>query len=171
VAGFSAVGEEVPSAKLLLVGDGPYGEQLAARTRGPLDGRVIFTGEVTGERLATMYASSDVFVYPSETETFGNAIVEAQAAGIPVIVASRGAAPENVVDGVTGLVVDAQKPDEIGSAIRLLLRQPELRRRMGMEAARFARRYDIGRAARGTFDVYAEVLRNLGAGAETARAA
>jgi glycosyltransferase involved in cell wall biosynthesis len=171
VAGFRAVGEEVPSAKLLLVGEGPYGEQLAARARGPLDGRVIFTGAVTGERLATMYASSDVFVYPSETETFGNAIVEAQAAGIPVIVASRGAACENVVDGVTGLVVDAQKPDEIGSAIRLLLSQPELRRRMGDEAARFARRYDIGRAARGTFDVYAEVLRNLSAAAETARAA
>ncbi|HXI54934.1 MAG TPA: glycosyltransferase [Polyangia bacterium] len=155
------VRDQVPSARLLFIGDGPHAAQLARQSAPDLDGRLIFTGEMTGERLASLVASSDLFVYPSETETFGNAVVEAQAAGLPVIVASRGAARENMVEGVTGLVVDAQKPDQIGGAIRHLLRQPELRRRMGREAAQFAKRYDMGVAARATFDLYGEILRGM----------
>ena len=150
--GFGLLGEELPAAKLVMVGDGPYGHELARRANG--SGRVIFTGELTGERLASVYASSDVFVYPSETETFGNAVVEAQAAGVPVVVASRGAARENIVEDVTGLVVDARKPEEISAALYRLLSQPGLRQRMGSEASRFARRYDLTTAVKETFDVY-----------------
>jgi glycosyltransferase involved in cell wall biosynthesis len=159
VEGFRELAGEIPAARLVVVGDGPYGGELARRSREALSGSVVFTGEMTGQRLAEIYASSDVFVYPSETETFGNAVVEAQAAGIPVVVANRGAAQEQMLDGVTGLAVDARSPREIRAAIGRLLRDGDLRRRMGAEAARFAQRYDIGRAARGTFEVYADILR------------
>jgi glycosyltransferase involved in cell wall biosynthesis len=163
VAGFRELAPEVPAARLVFVGDGPYAAELA---RGPasapeLDRRVIFTGEITGERLAEMVASSDVFVYPSETETFGNAIVEAQAAGLPVIVANRGAARENVIDGVTGLVVDARDPRQLRVAMGSLLGDPARRRRMGDSAAAFAQRYDVGAAVRGSFALYAEIVERL----------
>jgi glycosyltransferase involved in cell wall biosynthesis len=162
VAGFRGLADDIPTAKLLLIGDGPYGAELRRESIGDLGGRVIFTGEVIGERLAEMLASSDIFVYPSETETFGNAIVEAQAAGVPVIVASRGAASENVIDGVTGLVVDARNPAEICAAMRVLLGDPARRKQMGARAAEFAQRYDAGAAARASFELYGRILDRRG---------
>jgi glycosyltransferase involved in cell wall biosynthesis len=156
IDGFELLGEELPSAKLVMVGGGPYQPELARRANG--DGRIIFAGELSGERLASLYASSDVFVSPSETETFGNTVVEAQAAGVPVVVASRGAARENILPDVTGLVVDARNPVEISSALHRLLSQPGLRRQMGDEAMRFARRrYDPAEAVRETFAIYARL--------------
>jgi D-inositol-3-phosphate glycosyltransferase len=106
-------------------------------------------------------ASSDVFASPSETETFGNTVVEAQTAGLPVVVASRGAARENMVDGVTGLVVDGRHPAEVGAAIAELLTDDDRRARMGQAAATFALRYDMRRAAEGTFAEYRRFLADL----------
>jgi glycosyltransferase involved in cell wall biosynthesis len=161
IDGFGQLAVELPGARLVMVGDGPYSDELAKRASAVGgNGNVVFTGELTGERLAQVYASSDVFVSPSETETFGNTVVEAQAAGVPVVVASRGAARENIVEDVTGLVVDARKPEEISAALYRLLSQPELRARMGGEASRFARRYDMTAAAQGTFDIYTRLLGN-----------
>jgi glycosyltransferase involved in cell wall biosynthesis len=142
-------------AKLVLVGGGPYQGELSRRFASD---RVIFAGEHTGTRLAQLYASADVFVFPSETETFGNAVVEAQAAGLPVVVANKGAASEIVVDGVTGLVVDAQNPAELRGAIARLLDDPMLRERMGRAASAWARRFSLPEAARGTFRTYERIL-------------
>ena len=153
VDGFHAV--EPADAKLILVGGGPYRDQLAARSPG---GRVIFAGEQTGQRLAQLYASADVFVFPSETETFGNAVVEAQAAGLPVIVSNKGAAAETVVPGVTGLVIDATRPEELREALALLLENPQLRERMGRAAHEWARKFDLPSAARGTFRTYERII-------------
>jgi glycosyltransferase involved in cell wall biosynthesis len=143
-------------ATLILVGDGPYSEQLAKKA----DPRyVCFAGAHTGAALAELVASADVFVFPSETETFGNAVVEAQASGLPVVVANRGAAHENVVPGVTGLVVDTRSPEGITDGIRLLLRDKKLRTRMGSAAHQFAQRYNMRDAVHGTFDVYRRFVR------------
>lgn len=152
---FTAVWQALPSARLVLVGDGPYRETLAARAPA---GRVIFAGEQTGVALAQLYASADLFVYPSETETFGNAVVEAQAAGLPVVVATRGATKELVVAGVTGVVVDASDASALGAAITGLLANPQRRQRMGEAAARHARRFDPRQAAVRTFDLYRSIL-------------
>lgn len=70
-------------AQLVIVGDGPYLDKLREKLRGY---PVIYTGFLEGERLATAYASSDVFVFPSTTDTFGNVVLEAQASGLPVVV-------------------------------------------------------------------------------------
>ena len=80
VATFEKVREEHADARLVIVGDGPFTDEL--KSMFPADG-VVFTGMVRGEELARLYASSDIFVFPSETETFGNVVVEAQAAGLP----------------------------------------------------------------------------------------
>jgi glycosyltransferase involved in cell wall biosynthesis len=109
-------------------------------------------------------ASSDVFVSPSETETFGNTVVEAQASGLPVVVANRGAARENMLDQVTGLVVDTRKPQDLAAAISRLLVDRRRRALMAEAATAFARRYSMASAAEGTFGEYRRFL------AERARA-
>ncbi len=79
--------------KLFIVGHGPYSEALAATLPD-----AVFLGYLTGEPLATAYASADIFVFPSTTDTFGNVIIEAQASGLPVIVSDLGGPKELVED-------------------------------------------------------------------------
>ncbi len=147
-----------PDARLVLVGDGPMTPELR---RARADGKLVLTGPQHGARLAELYASADVFVFPSETETFGNVVVEAQASGVPVIVSRRGAACEHMVEGVTGFAVDIREPAQFGLAIERMLNDDAMRASMGEEAARFARRYDMVEAVRGTFKEYASILNDI----------
>lgn len=87
---FDAIAAQRPDAKLLLVGDGPARKQLEARAHP----RIVFAGMRAGEDLARHYASSDVFLFPSITETFGNVTSEALASGLPVIAYDYAAAAE-----------------------------------------------------------------------------
>jgi glycosyltransferase involved in cell wall biosynthesis/predicted metal-dependent phosphoesterase TrpH len=151
---FASLRERHPRVWLAIVGDGP----LAGALRDAAPPKVIFTGTLTGRELATAYASADVFAFPSETETFGNAVVEAQASGLPAVVADRGAAGENLLDGITGLRVDARDREAFAAALDQLLASPSLRHRMSRAARAFARRYDLDDAARGTFREYARAL-------------
>ncbi|HVZ73810.1 MAG TPA: glycosyltransferase [Polyangia bacterium] len=160
IDGFAVAAKALPNARLVLVGDGPAASALQARAAGV--GRVTFLGTRRGAELACLMASSDLFVSTSETETFGNTVVEAQASGLPVIVASRGAARENMLDGVTGLVVDGRKPEEIGEAIRRLLGDAARRAQMSRAAVELSRRYDMRTAAAGTFSEYRRFLAERG---------
>jgi glycosyltransferase involved in cell wall biosynthesis len=153
IAAFAAAQREVPDAWLVLAGDGPLRPELE-RTPAP---RCVLAGQVTGDALAALYASADLFVFLSETETFGNVVVEAQASGLPAVVA-RGATSELIVHGVTGFAVDPADPRDAHRAIVRLLRDGELRRRMRREAARHAQRYDLATAVAGTFERYARIL-------------
>jgi len=111
---------------LFMVGHGPYAKTLAASLPD-----VIFTGYLTGEELATAYASADIFVFPSTTDTFGNVVIEAQASGLPVIVSDLGGPKELVQHGVDGLVTKAYDVNSFASAIRFLVENPSLRAEMG----------------------------------------
>jgi glycosyltransferase involved in cell wall biosynthesis len=93
-----------------------------------------FTGYLAGEELATAYASADVFVFPSTTDTFGNVIIEAQASGLPVIVSTIGGPKELVEPGVNGFVIKALDAQALADAIRSLVREPELRAEMASRA-------------------------------------
>jgi glycosyltransferase involved in cell wall biosynthesis len=115
--------------KLYLVGDGPYSETLAAALP-----EAIFLGYLTGEKLAKAYASADIFVFPSTTDTFGNVVLEAQASGLPVIVSDLGGPKELVDDGRTGFVTKAHDADDFARAIERMSRDSNLRARMGREA-------------------------------------
>jgi glycosyltransferase involved in cell wall biosynthesis len=159
---FALASPSVPEARLVIVGTGPYAKPLASRAAGE---RVLFLGARTGDELAKLMASSDVFVSPSETETFGNTVVEAQASGLPVVVANRGAARENMIHEITGLCVDARQPQDMAAAISSLLVDRRRRARMAEAATAFARRYSMSAAAEGTFGEYRRFL------AERARAA
>ena len=95
-----------------------------------------FTGYLTGIQLASAYASADIFVFPSTTDTFGNVIIEAQAAGLPVIVSDIGGPKELVTEGVNGLITKARDAADFANAIRRLVEDENLRQQMGGAARR-----------------------------------
>lgn len=105
-------------------------------------------------RLIALYHAADVFALPSRAETFGIAVVEAAAAGLPVIATRIGAFADIVDHGVTGLLVSAGDADGVGEQLAALVADPERRRRMGVAAAeRAARRFDARRNAGALVDL------------------
>jgi glycosyltransferase involved in cell wall biosynthesis len=128
-AAYKKIREAGHPVKLYLVGLGPYSAALAAALPD-----AVFLGYLKGEALAKAYASADVFVFPSTTDTFGNVVLEAQASGLPVIVSDLGGPKELVDDGTTGIVTKAHDADDFARAIERISRDPQLRARMGQEA-------------------------------------
>ena len=115
-----------------IVGDGVY-----TKTMQKLLPDAIFTGYLGGEELARAYASSDVFLFPSTSDTFGNVVIEAQASGLPVVVSDQKGPQELVENGVTGLITRGLDVEDVTGAVLRLLRDGALRARIG-EAARRA---------------------------------
>jgi glycosyltransferase involved in cell wall biosynthesis len=120
----------------------------------------IFVGYQSGEALSTCYASSDVLVFPSTTETFGNVIVEAMASGIPAITSNVGGCKGSVRDGVTGFITKAKDPEDIAGKIEPLLNNPDLRKQMGWNAHCYAQTQTWERFFGELFASYREVCSN-----------
>jgi N-acetyl-alpha-D-glucosaminyl L-malate synthase BshA len=129
---FAQVRREIP-ARLLLVGDGPersHAERLANELN--VAGDVYFLGmQLDVEEIFNM---ADVFLLPSQTESFGLTALEAGAAGIPVIASNVGGLPEVVVDGQTGFLAPLGDVDSMARRALQLLKDPDLRREMGRQA-------------------------------------
>ncbi len=124
---FDAIKTVEPRARLVLVGDGPL---LATYQRQRPD--AVFTGFYTGQNLARHYASGDLYLHASNTETFGNVITEAMASGLAVSAFDYAAAHEFIRHGQNGLVAPLdQESTFFDNAIRLTL-EPELRRRLAV---------------------------------------
>ena len=115
--------------QLFVVGHGPYSEALAKSLP-----EAFFTGYLKGKELATAYASADVFVFPSTTDTFGNVILEAQASGLPVVVSDSGGPKELVADKANGLITRSHDLEDFTHAIRALVTNRALRERMANAA-------------------------------------
>lgn len=120
---------------LVFVGDGPAREEL--QTMLP-DAR--FLGHQTGRDLSAAYASSDLFVMPSTTETFGNVTVEAMASGIVPVCAAAGGAAGFIRDGETGVLAAPRDPQDLAAKISAVLSNPDWRQTMAQNAFEFARR-------------------------------
>ena len=140
-----------PQANLIVAGDGPY----TAQMRTLLEGQgTRFTGYLTGEELAVLYASCDIFVFPSTTDTFGNVVLEAQASGLPVIVTGRGGPRENVEHGVTGLVAGDEGSEGLYRAMAALVRDEAGRLRMGRAARKAMEARSFDQAFMKTWELY-----------------
>ncbi|MFP4531680.1 MAG: glycosyltransferase [Desulfobacterales bacterium] len=107
--------------RLIVVGDGPYLKEMKTQLA---EMPVIFTGYLTGDALAQAYASSDVFIMPSTTDTLGNVVLEAQASGLPVLVTDQGGPKENLIPGETGYVVPADSADGFVNRILDMAKNP-----------------------------------------------
>lgn len=116
--------------RVVIVGDGP--DKGLAERELP---RAIFTGFLTGEELATAYASSDLFVFPSDSESFGNVTLEAMASGLPSVCADATGSRSLVVPDQTGFLAPADDAEGFAQAITALIEDAALRRRLG-DAAR-----------------------------------
>jgi glycosyltransferase involved in cell wall biosynthesis len=119
----SLVERTSPAVKFVVAGDGPA----RARLEADAPPNVEFVGELHGEELATMYASADMFCFPSTTDAFGRVLLEAAASGLPIVAAAAGGALELVHDGKTGVLVQPDDPAVLADAIRLLARFPHRR--------------------------------------------
>lgn len=121
----------------LIVGDGPVRDELEARLP-----RTIFTGHLSGHDLARAYASSDLFLFPSDTETFGNVTLEAMASGVPTVCADATGSNALVDDGTTGLLAPAGDTEAFYDAVVQLVTDDARRRRMGQAARQAAEPYE-----------------------------
>ena len=129
IEGIRPILEAHPEARLALVGDGPHRKALASHFAGL---PVFFAGFLHGNDLAAAFASSDIFVMPSRTETLGLVVLEAMSSGLPVVAARAGGIPEMIEDGVSGNLFD----DELDaiSAIGELIGSSERRKALGAVA-------------------------------------
>jgi len=139
IEAMSAIIEEVPQAHLLLIGEGPYRKKLEKLVRdyGLVD-RVSFIGRIQYEELPRYICIGEVFAMPSrsrfrglEVEGLGIVYLEASACGLPVIAGSSGGAPDAVVEGVTGVVVNGLDSAAIAVAAIEMLKNPEKSAAMG----------------------------------------
>ncbi|MFA1544982.1 glycosyltransferase family 4 protein [Actinomadura chokoriensis] len=135
-----------PDARLVIVGDGPMRQRLAelADRFGP--GTVTLTGPVSAADLPRYYAAADVFALPCrddrrglQTEGLGLSVLEASAAGLPVVVGRSGGSPASLVDGRTGVLLDATAPDELALTLHRLLASPGWAAALGAAGRRWTR--------------------------------
>jgi phosphatidylinositol alpha-1,6-mannosyltransferase len=142
------IARRVPDVKLLIVGIGPYEaslRQLAKRT-GVAD-RVVFSGAASYEELAAYFRAGNVFAMPCrlrwfgfDVEALGAVFLQGAAVGRPVIAGDSGGAPETVIQGKTGLVVDPTRTGPITEAITSLLLDPDRAHAMGKAGAEWMRK-------------------------------
>ena len=124
---YALMSRERRDVRLVIAGDGPARREL--ELTAPAGTR--FVGEITGPALAGLYASADVFCFPSTTDTFGQVLLEAGASGLPVIAADAGGSGELVAPGRTGLLVPPEESRPLAAALLQLAADPELRARLG----------------------------------------
>lgn len=156
------VRDRLPDAHLLLVGDGDLKPELVSQARSlELAQTVTFAGHRTD--IPEILSAVDLLVLPSLWEGLPNALLEAMAAGLPVVATAVGGTPEVVVDGVTGFLVPPRDPQALADAILRLLRDPELRQRMGEAGrARVAAHFSIEQMVHKTEALYEQLLAEKG---------
>ena len=151
--------DAMPDARLALVGDGPYRPQLERLFAGS---PAHFVGYLAGEELATAYASGDAFVFPSSTETLGLVLLEAMAAGCPVVGANRGGIPDIVTDGLNGCLYEPEGADggasSLTAAIQRLLGQSGERQALRHNARQEAERWGWAGATEQLRGFYRQLL-------------
>jgi glycosyltransferase involved in cell wall biosynthesis len=132
---FEDVLDRLPGARVALVGDGPARADLERRFAGR---PVHFLGFLRGEALAAAFASADLFLMPSITETLGFVVLEALASGLPVVAARAGGIPELVRDGENGLLYEPARPAEAAARVAEILGHPGRRRFLAQQARKSA---------------------------------
>ncbi|MBD1860464.1 MULTISPECIES: glycosyltransferase family 1 protein [Trichocoleus] len=147
--------EAIPNARLALVGDGPFRQELEKHFAGT---PTHFVGYLGGKELSSAFASADAFVFPSRTETLGLVLLEAMAAGCPVVAARSGGIPDIVTDGVNGYLFDPTDEQGAIAATQALLNQIEKRETLRQNARLEAERWGWAAATRQLQSYYRAVV-------------
>ena len=153
--------EEIPNVCLALVGDGPYRNQLEKIFENT---KTNFIGYLSGKELASAYASGDIFLFPSSTETLGLVLLEAMAAGCPVIGANKGGIPDIINDGINGCLYNPDLEDNGKSSLieatKRILDNKEKKEEMRIAAREEAEKWDWNQATLQLKNFYRDVLKN-----------
>jgi glycosyltransferase involved in cell wall biosynthesis len=144
---FRKLCEKRRDAALVIAGDGPYLEKMRKELAHL---PVYFPGYQDDAQLPALYASADLFVFPSRTDTLGQVVMEAQSSGLPALVTPDGGPKESIDDGRSGVVVPETSAARWAAAINELLDDDARRHRMSHAAAQRASRYSLTR----TFDQF-----------------
>lgn len=147
--------EQLPNTRLALVGDGPARARLE---RYFADLPVAFMGYLRGERLSQAYASADIFVFPSRLETFGLVVIEAMAAGLPVVAARVGGVGDMVSEGVNGYSFKSGDRALLLEGVRKIASNGERMRWMGQQARAYAEGQSWETIMDEVIDVYAGLI-------------
>ncbi len=154
--------DNIPGACLALVGDGPYRGQLEKIFENT---KTNFIGYLSGEELASAYASGDIFLFPSSTETLGLVLLEAMAAGCPVIGANKGGIPDIINNGINGCLYNPDEKDNgersLIEATKKILADKNKKEAMRKEARKEAEQWDWNQATLQLQRYYAETLEKI----------
>ena len=154
--------EKIPDASLALVGDGPYRNQLEKIFENT---KTNFIGYLAGEELASAYASGDIFLFPSSTETLGLVLLEAMAAGCPVIGANKGGIPDIINDGINGCLYDPDQEDNgkesLIAATKKILQDSSKKEKMRIAARTEAEKWDWNQATLQLRNFYTKTLNKI----------
>lgn len=143
-----------PNVKAMIVGDGPALDEIKE-----LMPDALFTGFMKGEDLAKAYANSDIFFFPSDTETFGNVTLEAMASGLPCVVADATGSKSLVQHGKNGYVVSVESIDKFYNLLENLIADDQLRKKMGASSLEKAKEYSWHSVNNHLLRCYLEVLK------------
>jgi glycosyltransferase involved in cell wall biosynthesis len=124
-----------PNVKMVITGDGPQQNYMMKRMPG-----AVFTGKLINSGLHRIYASCDIFLFPSITETFGNVNLEALASGLPVVAAAKGGQCGIVKEGETGFLVEPKNIDAFCEKLDYLVNNPKALKKMSSNAVEYARK-------------------------------
>ncbi|MGQ9873361.1 glycosyltransferase family 4 protein [Leptodesmis sp.] len=147
--------EAIPGARLALVGDGPYRQALEKHFEGT---PTHFVGYLQGLELGAAFASADAFIFPSRTETLGLVLLEAMAAGCPVVAARSGGIPDIVEDGVNGFLFDPNDENGAIAATQRLFANPQERDNLRHNARREAERWGWSSATQQLQNYYRAIV-------------
>jgi glycosyltransferase involved in cell wall biosynthesis len=145
---------ELPGVRVALVGGGP---QASDMKRYFATTQAQFTGILTGADLIDAYNAADVFVFPSQSETFGLAPLEAMACGLPVIAPFVGGLRDTIQDGFNAIVYEATNPQSLIDAVTTLRDNPTLRQRLGEQAHAYAQDKSWQASMDQLIDIYREL--------------
>jgi glycosyltransferase involved in cell wall biosynthesis len=148
--------QAIPNSRLALVGDGPYRQELEKIFAGT---NTNFVGYLQGTDLASAFASSDVFLFPSRTETLGLVLLEAMAAGCPVVAANSGGIPDIVTNGLNGYMFEPADDNGLITATQQLLAcEPTIATNLKHNARLEAEKWGWEAATRQLQDYYDKVI-------------
>jgi len=155
---FAGTFEAYANVRLLIVGDGPERDNLEDRVQHMgLEEGVRFAGLVPYEQLPPYLLMADAFVTASVSEVHPLTVIEAMAAGLPVLGIESPGVSDSVIDGQTGLLAKNALPSFTAKMVRLVT-EHEARRKMGAQAREHAKQYDIGRTSKMLLDCYEELV-------------
>jgi glycosyltransferase involved in cell wall biosynthesis len=146
-----------PEVRAAVIGDGPIREKLENYFSGT---NTVFTGFITGEDLAQAYASADLFVFPSQTETLGLVALEAMASGTPVLAVNAGGLKDIMVEGVNGYLYTPGSIDDLVKKAEPMLREKELRDRLSKSAFEDTQKWSWRNASSELLTYYRWIVEN-----------